>query len=208
MNFIEAIVLGIIQGLTEFLPISSSGHLEIGKALFRNETIGQESLFLTLVLHLGTAMSTLVVFRNEILQILKGLFQLKWNEDARFSLKIILSMLPAAVVGLFSQDQIEALFSQNLVLVGGLLLVTAGAPFFSRSSQRHPKKSFLFQRHDFRASPSCCDSSRNFQKWLYYSQCSTFRSGSRKSSTFFLFNGATVDFWKHGKKNSRPRGDA
>ena len=73
MNFIEAIVLGIIQGLTEFLPISSSGHLEIGKALFGNETIGQESLFLTLVLHLGTAMSTLVVFKNEILQILKGL---------------------------------------------------------------------------------------------------------------------------------------
>lgn len=140
MNFIEAIVLGIIQGLTEFLPISSSGHLEIGKALFGNETIGQESLFLTLVLHLGTAMSTLVVFKNEILQILKGLFQLKLNEDARFSLKIILSMLPAAVVGLFLQDQIEALFSQNLVLVGGLLLVTAVLLFLADRAKDTQKK--------------------------------------------------------------------
>ncbi len=136
MNFIEVIILGIIQGLTEFLPISSSGHLEIGKALFGNETIGQESLFLTLVLHFGTALSTMVVFKNEIIEILKGLFQLKWNDDMRFSLKIIISMIPAALVGLFLQDQIEALFSQNLILVGTMLLITPYS-FFSRSGYTH-----------------------------------------------------------------------
>ena len=87
MNFVEAIVLGIIQGLTEFLPISSSGHLEIGKALFGNEDLGQESLFLTLVLHFGTALSTIVVFRKEIGEIIKDLFQFSINENTLFSLR-------------------------------------------------------------------------------------------------------------------------
>lgn len=140
MNFIEVIILGIIQGLTEFLPISSSGHLEIGKALFGNETIGQESLFLTLVLHFGTALSTMVVFKNEIIEILKGLFQLKWNDDMRFSLKIIISMIPAALVGLFLQDQIEALFSQNLILVGTMLLITSIFLFLADRATHTEKK--------------------------------------------------------------------
>jgi undecaprenyl-diphosphatase len=82
MNYIEAIVLGIIQGLTEFLPISSSGHLEIVKALFGNQAEAQESLFLTIALHVATALSTIVVFRKDILEILKGLFSFKWNESA------------------------------------------------------------------------------------------------------------------------------
>ena len=107
MNYIEAIVLGIIQGLTEFLPISSSGHLEIVKALFGNQAEAQESLFLTIALHVATALSTIVVFRKDILEILKGLFSFKWNESAEFSFKILLSMIPAALVGLFLQDQIE-----------------------------------------------------------------------------------------------------
>ena len=101
MNTIEALVLGIIQGLTEFLPISSSGHLEIGKALFGSNTIGQESLFITIALHVGTALSTILVFRKDILSLIKGLFASKKNENHTFALKIIISMVPAVLVGLF-----------------------------------------------------------------------------------------------------------
>ena len=93
MKYIEAIIIGIIQGFTEFLPISSSGHLEIGKALFGNEAIGQESLFLTLVLHFATALSTMVVFKNEIREILKGLLDFKINNHTQFSIKIIISIV-------------------------------------------------------------------------------------------------------------------
>jgi undecaprenyl-diphosphatase len=125
MSYLEAIVLGVIQGLTEFLPISSSGHLEIVKALFGNHSEVEESLFLTILLHVATALSTVVVFRKEIFEILKGLLQFNKNESTSFLLKIILSMIPAALVGLFFQDEIEQLFSQNLILVGLMLLITA-----------------------------------------------------------------------------------
>jgi len=129
MSYLEAIVLGIIQGLTEFLPISSSGHLEIGKALFGNQAGAQESLFLTIALHVATALSTIVVFRKDIFDLLKGLFAFKWNESKTFSFKILLSMIPAIFVGLFLQDQIELLFAQNLVLVGAMLCLTASFYF-------------------------------------------------------------------------------
>ena len=139
MNYIEAIVLGIIQGLTEFLPISSSGHLEIVKALFGNQAEAQESLFLTIALHVATALSTIVVFRKDILEILKGLFSFKWNESAEFSFKILLSMIPAALVGLFLQDQIELLFAQNLVLVGAMLCLTAVILFWADKTKKTSK---------------------------------------------------------------------
>ena len=106
MSLFESMILGIIQGLTEFLPISSSGHLELGKAIFGSEAIGQESLFLTLVLHLGTALSTLVVFRKDIMDLLKGIFSLKKNSSHIFMLKIIISMIPALIVGIFFEKQI------------------------------------------------------------------------------------------------------
>ena len=144
MNNLEAIILGIIQGLTEFLPISSSGHLEIGKALFENESIGQESLFLTLVLHFGTALSTMVVFRKEIKEILIGVFSFKPNEKRQLLLKIIISMIPATFVGLFFQEQIETLFAQNLILVGIMLLITAAFLFLADLIQNTKKAvSFL-----------------------------------------------------------------
>ncbi len=125
MSYLEAILLGIIQGLTEFLPVSSSGHLEIAKALFGDDSLPQESLTFTVILHFATALSTIVIFRKEVAEILNGLFQFKWNEELQFSLKIILSMLPAVFVGLFFEENLKSFFGGNLLLVGSMLIVTA-----------------------------------------------------------------------------------
>lgn len=125
MEIIDAIVLGIIQGLTEFLPVSSSGHLEIGKAILGDNSIPEESMMVTVVLHFATALSTIVVFRRDIAEIFKGLFQFKYNEETEFSLKIILSMIPAALVGVFFEEELETLFGGNILFVGFMLLITA-----------------------------------------------------------------------------------
>lgn len=125
MDIIDAIILGIIQGLTEFLPVSSSGHLELGKAILGDSTLPEESLLFTVVLHFATALSTLVVFRKDILDILKGLFQFKWNEETQFAVKIIISMIPAVIIGLFFEEQLESLFGGNILLVGMMLIITA-----------------------------------------------------------------------------------
>lgn len=125
MDIFESIVLGIIQGLTEFLPVSSSGHLELAKAILGDTSIPEESLAFTVVLHFATALSTLVIFRTEVIQIFKGLFQFKWNEESQFSLKIALSMIPAVFVGLFFEEELTSFFGGNILLVGIMLFVTA-----------------------------------------------------------------------------------
>jgi undecaprenyl-diphosphatase len=125
LNEFDAAILGIIQGLTEFLPVSSSGHLELGKAILGDESIPSESLMFTVVLHAATALSTIVVFRKDIGEILAGLFQFKWNDETIFSLKIILSMLPAVFIGLFFEEELEVLFGGNILFVGFMLLITA-----------------------------------------------------------------------------------
>lgn len=125
MDIFEAIVLGVIQGLTEFLPVSSSGHLELAKAILGDTSVPEESLTFTVVLHFATALSTLVIFRKEVLEIFKGLFQFKWNDELKFSLKIILSMIPAVFVGLLFEKQLEAFFGGKILLVGAMLIVTA-----------------------------------------------------------------------------------
>lgn len=125
MEVIDAIILGIIQGLTEFLPVSSSGHLELGKAILGDDSVPQESLLFTVVLHFATALSTMVVFRKDILAIFKGIFQFTWNEELKFSLKIIISMIPAALIGYFFEEQLGMLFNENVLLVGFMLIVTA-----------------------------------------------------------------------------------
>ena len=101
MSIIEAIILGIIQGLTEFLPVSSSGHLELVKVILGDNSIPEESLLFTIVLHFATALSTLVIFRKEIFEIFSGLFKFQWNEETQFSFKIIVSMIPTVFIGLF-----------------------------------------------------------------------------------------------------------
>lgn len=140
MGIIEAIILGIIQGLTEFLPVSSSGHLEIGKVLLGDNSMPSESLMMTVVLHFATAMSTVVVFRKDVSEILSGLFKFKWNSESRFSLKILISMFPAALVGVFLNDQIEALFSKQITLVGLMLLITGLLLLFADRAKRTEKK--------------------------------------------------------------------
>ena len=125
MSYIEALILGIIQGLTEFLPVSSSGHLEIAKVLFGDSTIPQESMTFTIVLHFATALSTMVVFRKEVFDIIKGLFQFQWNDETKFSLKIIISLIPATLIGLMFEEQLESFFNGNLLMVGFMLLITA-----------------------------------------------------------------------------------
>jgi len=125
MNYLEAIILGLIQGLTEFLPVSSSGHLELVKAIFGSNSLPEESLTFTVILHFATALSTLLVFRKEVLEIIKGVFQFKWNDEMIFSIKIIISMLPAVIIGLLFEKQLEAFFGGRILLVGFMLLVTA-----------------------------------------------------------------------------------
>jgi len=125
MNSWEAILLGVVQGLTEFLPVSSSGHLELGKAILGDTSVPEESLLFTVVLHFATALSTIVVFRKDILEIIGGLLKFKWNEETQFSFKIILSMIPAVIVGLLFEEQLEALFGGSIAFVGAMLIVTA-----------------------------------------------------------------------------------
>jgi len=124
MDILHAIILGIIQGLTEFLPVSSSGHLEIAKVLLDDESIGKQSMLMTVVLHSATALSTIYIFWKDIKDLFRGLFSGNKNQVS-FSLKIILSMIPAAIVGIIFEKQIESLFGGNLQIVGTMLIITA-----------------------------------------------------------------------------------
>ena len=129
MGVLEALILGIIQGLTEFLPVSSSGHIELGKAILNIHTT--DNLLFSIVVHAATALSTIIIFRKTIMDLLKGLFQFKNNESLHYSMKLILSMIPVGVVGVLYEDQIEALFTGNVILVGCMLIVTGALLTFT-----------------------------------------------------------------------------
>ena len=121
MDWLEALILGIIQGLTEYLPVSSSGHLELGKIILGidpSQTDPSMGMTFNVILHLATVFSTWLILRKEIAEVFRGLFQFKVNEQFIFSLKIIISMIPAAIVGLLFEDQIENAFAGNAFLIG------------------------------------------------------------------------------------------
>lgn len=123
MGILEAIILGIIQGLSEFLPVSSSGHLEIGAVLLNAHS--SESLLFSVLVHAATALSTIIVFRKDIANIFKGILTFNWNESYDFAAKIVVSMIPIAIIGVFFQEQVETFFTGNIILVGSMLLFTA-----------------------------------------------------------------------------------
>lgn len=125
MSALETLILGIVQGLTEFLPVSSSGHLELVKAIFGGDYEQQQGLLVTITLHAATAFSTIFVFRKDIVMILSDLLRFKRGESLNFSLKIILSMIPAVIIGLFFEDFIASLFVGKIALVAVMLMITA-----------------------------------------------------------------------------------
>lgn len=133
MTFLEALILGIIQGLTEFLPVSSSGHLELGTYFLNVQS--EDNLLFSIILHGATACSTVVIFRNDIWSIIRDLFKLEWNENTQFAGMIVLSMIPVGIVGVFFEDQIESFFGGNILLVGSMLLVTAALLAFTYFSK-------------------------------------------------------------------------
>jgi undecaprenyl-diphosphatase len=143
-DLFRSIVLGIIQGLTEFLPVSSSGHLEIAKYLFNDHQLAEESLLETVVLHMATALATVIVFRKDILQIIQKFFQKGHREEGRYVLLIVLSMIPAALVGLLWESEIAQLFDQNLLMVGGLLGITGLLLLFSDRAQNGEREIGIF----------------------------------------------------------------
>ena len=137
MSVIEAIILGIIQGLTEFLPVSSSGHIELGKVILGLE--GEENLSFTVVVHGATVLSTIVIFRQDIWNLTKGFFQFQWNEETQYVAKIFVSMIPVGIIGLFFKEEVEAFFTGNVLLVGMMLIVTALLLTFTYYSRQHDK---------------------------------------------------------------------
>lgn len=129
MDWLTALILGLIQGLTEFLPVSSSGHLELGKSIFGLQ--GSENLLFTVTVHGATVLSTLVIFYRDIIGLMKGLFSFRWNPETRFLAKICLSMIPVAILGVFFRDEVESYFTGNAVFVGSMLIINSFVLFLT-----------------------------------------------------------------------------
>jgi undecaprenyl-diphosphatase len=142
-TMLNAVLLGIVQGLTEFLPVSSSGHIELAKYLLGEDSVGKTSLLMTVVLHFATALSTIVVFRTEVAKIVQGLFQSTKSDEFQFSMKILVSMIPAVIVGVSLEGPIESLFDKNLMLVGWMLVVT-GVLLLLADRAKHTDKKVSF----------------------------------------------------------------
>ncbi len=143
MSWFEALILGIIQGLTEFLPVSSSGHLIIGSELFGLN--GEENLTFAVAVHTATVLSTIVVLWSEVSVLFKGFFSFKWNEETQMVCKILLSMIPVGIVGVFFKDYVEAIFGSGILLVGCMLLVTAALLAFSYYAKPRQKEEISFK---------------------------------------------------------------
>lgn len=138
MSWLEAFILGLLQGLTEYLPVSSSGHLAIGAALFGVE--GEENLTFTILVHVATVLSTLVILWKEISWIFKGMFKGTLNSETRYVINILVSMIPVGIVGVFFKDKVEAIFGSGLLVVGLMLLVTSLLLTFSYYAKPRQKE--------------------------------------------------------------------
>ena len=138
MDWIEALILGLVQGLTEYLPVSSSGHLAIGSYLFGIE--GEENLAFTVAVHVATVLSTLVILWKEIDWIFRGLFKCEMNAETKYVLNIVVSMIPVGIVGVFFKDYVEEVFGSGLVIVGCMLLLTAALLTFSYIAKPREKE--------------------------------------------------------------------
>lgn len=138
MNWIEALILGIIQGLTEFLPVSSSGHLEIGKVLLGVKL--EDNLTFDIVVHAATVCSTVIVFRKQLADLFIGFRQFKWNPETQYIFKLLFSAIPVVFIGLFLEETVEGFFTGNLILVGAMLLVTATLLSFTYYAKPSDKK--------------------------------------------------------------------
>lgn len=137
MNWFEALFLGLLQGLTEYLPVSSSGHLAIGAAIFGINS--EDNLEFTIIVHVATVLSTLVVLWKDIDWILKGLFKFQMNEETKYFINIVISMIPVGIVGVFFKDTVEKVFGSGLLVVGCMLIVTAlllTFSYFAKPRQR------------------------------------------------------------------------
>ena len=139
MDWLQALILGLVQGLTEYLPVSSSGHLAIGQALFGMEN-GDDNLMFTVAVHVATVLSTIVVLWSEIDWILKGLFKFEMNAETKYVLNIIVSMIPVGIVGVFFKDYVEEVFGSGLLIVGCCLLLTALLLIFSYYARPRQKE--------------------------------------------------------------------
>jgi len=142
MSVFEAIILGILQGLTEFLPVSSSGHTIIGAELLGLS--GDENLSFAIVVHTATVMSTILILWSEIWKLLQGVFKFRWNEEMQYITKIFLSMIPVLIIGLFFKDYVERLFGSGLLIVGCCLLVTASLLIFATKAKPKQKTNITF----------------------------------------------------------------
>ena len=142
MSWYEALLLGLIQGLTEFLPVSSSGHLEIGQALFG--TSGEDNLSFTVAVHVATVFSTILILWKEISFLFKGLFTKTWNDEKDYIAKIAISCIPIFIVGVFFKDEVESLFGNGLILVGCCLIVTSLLLAFSYYAKPRQKENISY----------------------------------------------------------------
>ena len=137
MDWIQALILGLVQGLTEYLPVSSSGHLTIGQEILGVSS--EDNLAFDVVVHVATVLSTLVVLWSEVVWLLRGFFKFKMNDEMRYVINILVSMIPVGIVGVFFKDQVEAIFGSGLLVVGICLLVTASLltfTYFARPRQK------------------------------------------------------------------------
>ena len=192
MNWYEALIFGLVQGLTEFLPVSSDGHLEIVKYIFGGI---EESFLFSVAVHGATVLSIIVVFWKEIVKLLQGVFKFRMNEETIYALKIVVSMIPVAVVGFTMKDFVESLFTANMQITGSFLIVTALFLVFGhfvkkRETRRFHRWSFQLWglRRRWLFCRACRDQDRPFRRDL----CSDIK---KKSWHGFDFNGDNAYHW-------------